>query len=517
MSAKMIEDEEDYYENVVEEENVQETAESIYNKLGNVTESNNVTVPYNSPLDYSYKDFMDEKIPEFRKNNDGIVAFRTQNNNFLEAYKKNNDVGNPFSSGAFGLIQNVGGDNTQEEKVKEAVVMFIQWITGDIQLVKKLTKKELSKLAELRSYRKALQDDLKSGKFKGKSILYYKELNQPSHATALDYLINKYDWDSKLSMSDFVNHSGGAYGGDTYWDLVGREFGVIQHKHYRDKENAKLSKKLKDKGVKATVLSKEEMDFARQKVFEILGKNYPNNTMGNLQVRNFYQVYNADSVFAIASLKNDKKNVAGGTNTAVQLGIKLNKPVFVWDIETEQWYSYKTSNNLFNDSTSEIFIPIETPVLTKNFAGIGSRDIEGYNVFNKQTGKWAPREKYVGKDKENAAKQAIRDVYANTKNSLKSSNTQQPLGKEVKKGVWINQQGLSKDEQIEIFEYLKPLIETQAAKTNKGSKANKMMGLGLRWDYFSTRNSTTVEAAGEASDGAKQRNAQRITHKLQVM
>ena len=29
---------------------------------------------------------------------------------------------------------------------------------------------------------------------KGKVIQYYAELNEPSHATALDYLINKYDW-----------------------------------------------------------------------------------------------------------------------------------------------------------------------------------------------------------------------------------------------------------------------------------------------------------------------------------
>ena len=34
----------------------------------------------------------------------------------------------------------------------------------------------------------------KLDELKGKPILYYKELGEPSHATALDYLINKYDW-----------------------------------------------------------------------------------------------------------------------------------------------------------------------------------------------------------------------------------------------------------------------------------------------------------------------------------
>jgi hypothetical protein len=54
------------------------------------------------------------------------------------------------------------------------------------------------------------------------------------------------------------------------------------------------------------------------------------------------------------------------------------------------------------------------PKLTKNFAGVGSRDIESYNVRNKETGNWEPRKQYKGQKVENAAKQAIRDVYANT-------------------------------------------------------------------------------------------------------
>ena len=76
-----------------------------------------------------------------------------------------------------------------------------------------------------------------------------------------------------------------------------------------------------------------------------------------------------------------------------------------------------------------VFQKTETPILTKNFAGIGSRDIENYNV--KKDGKWQPREEYVGKEKEEKAKQAIRDVY---KNSLKNEEnslslpTEQDLG-----------------------------------------------------------------------------------------
>jgi hypothetical protein len=37
----------------------------------------------------------------------------------------------------------------------------------------------------------------KEKSLKGKPIVYYKELGEPSHANALDYLINEYDWDNQ--------------------------------------------------------------------------------------------------------------------------------------------------------------------------------------------------------------------------------------------------------------------------------------------------------------------------------
>ena len=204
--------------------------------------------------------------------------------------------------------------------------------------------------------------------------------------------------------AEFTNHSGGAYGGDTFWDIIGREFGVTDHKHYREEGNKALSQKLRNAGIQATVLTKEQMDIARAEIKKLLGKEYPNTTEGNLQVRNYYQVANADAVYAIAKLSSDKVGVSGGTNTAVQLGVELNKPTYVWDITTESWYKY-------NGDTFEL---TETPVLTKNFAGVGSRDIESYNVKNKETEKWEPRKQYLGDAKSQKAQDAIKDVYAKT-------------------------------------------------------------------------------------------------------
>ena len=211
--------------------------------------------------------------------------------------------------------------------------------------------------------------------------------------------------------SEFVNHSGGAYGGDTMWDQIGREFGVTEHRHYRDSGNTSLSQKLRNNKVEATVLTSEQMEEARTQVEKLLGKKFPNTTQGNLQVRNYYQVANADAVYAIASLNDSKTGVSGGTNTAVQLGIKLNKPVYVWDTNSETWYEYKT--NEYGDN-GEFKVRIFAPTLTKNFAGIGTRDIENYSTLDKTTNKWTPRKEYVGDKKALAAQQAIRDVYEKT-------------------------------------------------------------------------------------------------------
>jgi hypothetical protein len=39
--------------------------------------------------------------------------------------------------------------------------------------------------------------------------------------------------------------------------------------------------------------------------------------------------------------------VTGGTNTAVQLGIKMNKEVHVWNTVDEKWYKYNSTTNKF--------------------------------------------------------------------------------------------------------------------------------------------------------------------------
>jgi predicted NAD-dependent protein-ADP-ribosyltransferase YbiA (DUF1768 family) len=265
---------------------------------------------------------------------------------------------------------------------------------------------------------------------------YEDRINQ----AALKDLRDSYTEESASeNPADYTNHSGGAYGGDTFWDMIGRVFGVTNHKHYKDAGNANLSQKLRNAGVKATILTKEQMDIARNEVERLLGKKYSDTTEGNLQVRNYYQVANSDGVFAVAQLADENgraiksylyptiKGVTGGTNTAIQLGIKLNKPVYVWDLGLKSWFKWNGKH----------FEATETPTLTKNFAGVGSRDIESYNV--QKDGKWVPREQYKGAEVEAAAKQAIKEVYEKTfKPATQSSTSVQLPGPETKINIYAS-------------------------------------------------------------------------------
>jgi hypothetical protein len=97
-----------------------------------------------------------------------VVAFRTKGKteqNMIDALN-DNVVGNPF--GPYGAIK---------EEVGEAVSRFLNWLkgTGDTNI--------------MQAYRQAILN--KTSDLKGKTIYYYKDLGRPSHATALDYFLNK--------------------------------------------------------------------------------------------------------------------------------------------------------------------------------------------------------------------------------------------------------------------------------------------------------------------------------------
>lgn len=212
---------------------------------------------------------------------------------------------------------------------------------------------------------------------------------------------------------DYTMNSGGAYGGDTYWDVIGRQFGLTKINHFRPADNQRLSKTLRDRNVKPFSITHEQSNYAREQIKQLTGRELPYDIGGELLARDFYQVDKSDGVFAIANITSSQRAVEGGTNMAVQVGIKQGKPVHVYDLNTENWYQYNQSTGRFEVE--------DTPVLTKSFAGVGTRNIQNYKV--NKNGQWVDREGYVGYDKALKAANAIKAVYQKTFNTAQTSNT----------------------------------------------------------------------------------------------
>ena len=180
----------------------------------------------------------------------------------------------------------------------------------------------------------------------------------------------------------FVNHSGGAQGADSVWGQIGEEHGV-ESRHYYEEGNKTPQGN--------TPISQEESDEAiphLQEAAKSMGRPLNlNANYAHLLKRNWQQVKGGDAVFAVATIGKGgrgfqgKPNVVdGGTGWAVHMAINNDKPVHVFDEQDGKWHTWQDGQ----------FVEEDTPTLTPNFAGIGSRGIG-------QTGE-----------------QAIRDVYQNT-------------------------------------------------------------------------------------------------------
>lgn len=254
-----------------------------------------------------------------------------------------------------------------------------------------------------------LEQDLRE-KAKGKVLTDMFAFTDVSQARALAELLNERSLDTfnttTNNPSEFINHSGGAIGSDTAWDEIGREFGMVNNKHYWTLE------KTPNGNTEISRLDYEEGRFESARAAKRnFGYQYAAMKDSRL-IRNWSQVKHSDAVFAIGTIaqvgekvfpkqSNDTRlatnpTVTGGTGYAVGMAINHNKPVYVFDQNKNQWYTWnKEQNN---------FIETDTPTLTKNFAGIGTREIN-----------------------ENG-KQAIRNVYEKTFNKpdLNSKNIKAP-------------------------------------------------------------------------------------------
>lgn len=205
------------------------------------------------------------------------------------------------------------------------------------------------------------------------------------------------------NLLQHVLYSGGAYGADAIWGKLAHQYGVGKQFHIRPVGNTKIHKNLTSRGYTPLVAQAVNLDEARAEIKRLIGLELTPSLGSDLKARNYFQVSKSESVLAVAHLNSDN-TVKGGTDVAVQLGIALELPVYVLDVTTEDWFMY--------DYCIESFVVFGgTPLLTRKFTGVGTRDIENYNIKDKLTGEWVSRAEFVGQDKANRLIAKMEDVF----------------------------------------------------------------------------------------------------------
>ena len=207
------------------------------------------------------------------------------------------------------------------------------------------------------------------------------------------------------NYTEHILYSGDAVGADKLWAAQSKEFGVGRTVNYKVETLNSLTKPQQEE-VEAAYL-KAKNDLGRKTLSYNWANPQKEDYVGGLVRRDYLQAKAADAIFAISDIigvgekgkpvkstrytsKSSKEIVDGGTGYAVQMAINLGKPVYVFHQGTNTdnkasvgWYKW--------DYNTEKFVPVLTPVLTKKFAGIGTREIN------------------------EAGKTAIKEVFSNSK------------------------------------------------------------------------------------------------------
>jgi hypothetical protein len=189
-----------------------------------------------------------------------------------------------------------------------------------------------------------------------------------------------------MHQINYTCYSGGADGADMAFELLGLKYGIKVvaysfHGHKTDSMNRyNLSKEqLLEGWGHISIAAKSLKRYIAQ------SSDYTQKLLS----RDYFQAKSSDAVFAISRIVNPKELgtkfvnkatiqvVDGGTGYCVQCAIDMNKPVYVFNMKDDKWYSWNYDKNKFAEC--------EIPILTKNFAGVGSRDLteNGYMAIKK--------------------------------------------------------------------------------------------------------------------------------------
>ena len=200
-----------------------------------------------------------------------------------------------------------------------------------------------------------------------------------------------------LTPKDYTLNSGGARGSDNYWGEIANSYGInnVRHWEHKNRHSPYGNIQITDEDA---LEGAEEAAKAANRMY-----GYQWHTMNDENIiRDWAQAKYSDAIFAVGKLlprgskwnldPNDNRvilvdTIVGGTGYAVNEAILNNKPVYIFNQEDngtfpKGWYTY--------DANTNTYISIGTPILTKNFAGIGTRELN------------------------DSGRQAIKDVFDNT-------------------------------------------------------------------------------------------------------
>lgn len=178
--------------------------------------------------------------------------------------------------------------------------------------------------------------------------------------------------------SKYICNTGGAFGSDIAWEHHCIKIGIQVRSYSFAGHSSQSSKQSK------VILNEHELVSAQPyvtKAAKNLGRNLPKaGYVLNLLRRNWYQVKDADTVYAIGTI-DENKQVEGGTGYAVQMSVDnlINSltPISlnVFDQNVGSWFMWKQKQ----------WFQIDEPELpTKIFAGIGTRNVnpKGFTAIN---------------------------------------------------------------------------------------------------------------------------------------
>ena len=155
----------------------------------------------------------------------------------------------------------------------------------------------------------------------------------------------------------YTNHSGGAIGSDSFWGEIGKKYGVVSKHYYHGKKtyngNVEITEEEFNEGKEHVLKANKTLHRKPDKYMDLLARNY-------------CQVKYSDAIFAIGHIS--KGIVDGGTGWAVQMAIDEGKTVYLFDQERNQWF--------LNENNEWSYYMEDSPVLTENFAGIGTRELK---------------------------------------------------------------------------------------------------------------------------------------------